>query len=128
MLLTLLCLLLVVCFLGIWGLIHFLEPNAKPHTARVHKGKFPQPRLQSVPYRDVVNDKAAQEKELNSYGWSDRGRTLSHIPIGKAMELLLTRGLPEVGAGQTRTQIMQARATEAVPRQSPAASSQGPNP
>ncbi len=35
-----------------------------------------------------------QEKQLNSYGWVDEGAGVAHIPIERAMELIVQRGLP----------------------------------
>ncbi|HUC85551.1 MAG TPA: hypothetical protein VL970_10195 [Candidatus Acidoferrales bacterium] len=37
---------------------------------------------------------AAQDAQLNSYGWVDRSNGIVRIPIARAMELLLQRGLP----------------------------------
>ena len=54
----------------------------------------PLPQLQVQPVDDLVEFRGAQEKELDSYGWVDRGRGTVHIPIERAMELLLQRGLP----------------------------------
>jgi len=35
-----------------------------------------------------------QEQELNSYGWVDEKAGVAHIPIERAMELAIQRGLP----------------------------------
>jgi len=35
-----------------------------------------------------------QEKQLNSYGWVDEKAGVAHIPIERAMELTVQRGLP----------------------------------
>jgi len=37
---------------------------------------------------------AGQEKQLNSYGWVDEKAGAAHIPIERAMELTVERGLP----------------------------------
>jgi hypothetical protein len=36
----------------------------------------------------------AQEKELNSYGWVDENAGVAHIPIDKAMSLIVQQGIP----------------------------------
>jgi hypothetical protein len=35
-----------------------------------------------------------QENQLNSYGWVDQKAGVAHIPIERAMELLVQRGIP----------------------------------
>src|SRR5208337_1282425 len=35
-----------------------------------------------------------QEDQLNSYGWVDKEAGVAHIPIERAMELIVQRGLP----------------------------------
>lgn len=42
-----------------------------------------------------LKDLQAEERDrLNSYGWVDRDAELVHIPIDRAMDLLLKQGLP----------------------------------
>lgn len=110
---ALLFLLLAICFAGVGGLVHFLNAQQKqPHPLRrsIEQVKsFPAPRLQAVPGVDWVEDQAAQQHQLNSYSWVDRSQGIARIPIERAMQLLVDRGLPEVGAGQTPLQLMQAR-------------------
>ncbi|HUJ38985.1 MAG TPA: hypothetical protein VLW54_00455 [Candidatus Acidoferrales bacterium] len=69
----------------------------------------PLPQLQANPESDLEKLREQDRQELNSYGWVDRTRGIIHIPIERAMELLLERGLPtrpsgaagaEKGAGQ----------------------------
>src|SRR5579862_8171287 len=54
-----------------------------------------------APYLNVDDDHgqrvalyAAQNQKLNSYGWEDRSNSIVHIPIDRAMDLILQRGLP----------------------------------
>lgn len=54
-----------------------------------------------APYLTVDDDHgqrvalyAAQNQKLNSYGWEDRSNGIVHIPINRAMDLILQRGLP----------------------------------
>jgi len=54
----------------------------------------PLPQLQVHPVQDLEQFRAGQEKALDSYGWVDQSRGIVHIPIGRAMDLLLERGLP----------------------------------
>src|SRR5271157_2762702 len=42
-------------------------------------------------FRDFLMN---QENQLNSYGWVDENAGVAHIPIERAMELMVQRGLP----------------------------------
>lgn len=113
MIVTLLLLILATCFLGVWGVTHFFNrehwANASSRKAADQAQTFPAPRLEVTPGLALAKDRVTQETELNSYGWMDRKQGTVHIPIAQAMKLLVERGLPDVGAGQTRLQLMQSR-------------------
>lgn len=74
--------------------------------------EFAAPELEVSPGVELGRLRAAEESDLNSYGWIDRNADVVHIPIERAMRLLLVRGLPEVGAGETPLGLMQARPSE----------------
>lgn len=69
-----------------------------PLAAGVEK-EPPMPRLQSQPFKDVYLLRRGQNERLDSYGWVDKESGVVHIPIDRAMELSLERGLP-VRAGE----------------------------
>ena len=73
---------------------------------------FPQPRLEVKPGASLAELRAAEDADLNSYGWIDRSAGTARIPIDRAMQLILQRGLPDVGEGQTPLSLMQARPSE----------------
>lgn len=54
----------------------------------------PEPRLQTTPWSDLQQLRAADLVYLHSYGWIDKDRGIAHIPIDKAKALLLQKGLP----------------------------------
>ncbi len=54
----------------------------------------PEPRLQTTPAADLRKLRAREHEILASYGWVDRAAGTVRIPIDRAMELLLERGLP----------------------------------
>jgi hypothetical protein len=58
------------------------------------QGLPPQPRLQRNPALDMRQMRAENEAILNSYGWIDKQAGIVRIPIERAMELTLERGLP----------------------------------
>lgn len=63
---------------------------------------FPEPRLQVNYFQDMDVVRDQWNSELHSYGWLDKNNGITHIPIEKAMELTLQRGLPvRSEAGQT---------------------------
>src|SRR5579864_6783865 len=64
----------------------------------------PEPRLQPTPRRDLAAYLGEQKKELDTYEWLDRQNGVVHIPITRAMQLLLKEGLPVSRLGQSATQ------------------------
>ena len=54
----------------------------------------PPPRLEVEPHRDLERWRADQEALLAGYGWVDRKAGMVRIPINRAMDLLVDRGLP----------------------------------
>ena len=55
------------------------------------------PRLQVVPGLDLREMEAAEEDRLNGYGWVDEGGRVVHIPIERAMDVVVEQGLPTRG-------------------------------
>jgi len=53
----------------------------------------PTPRLQADPRRDLQRFREGQRELLSSYGWVDKNAGIVHIPIDRAMDLLVQRGL-----------------------------------
>jgi hypothetical protein len=120
-LLTIAVLLFFSCMiisLLVWAMMHYFklhEPAKTPGQANLpltRAEQFPNPRLQIKGAVDLANLRAAEEADLDSYGWVDRNSGTVRIPIDQAMQLLLQRGLPDVGAGQTPLSLMQARPAE----------------
>jgi hypothetical protein len=64
-----------------------VEPNHAPEL-------FPNPRLQTDYYGDLEALREEWGNRLESYGWQDKNAGIVYIPIDKAMELTLKRGLP----------------------------------
>lgn len=56
--------------------------------------RFPTPNLQLDPRQELLALQAREAAELNSYGWVDRTNGIVRIPVERAMELVLERGLP----------------------------------
>ena len=54
----------------------------------------PEPRLQTNPREDLGNLRAREDQTLTSYGWVDKNAGVVRIPIERAMQLVVERGLP----------------------------------
>ena len=62
------------------------------------------PKLQANPNIDLKEFRAREDAELNGYGWVDQRAGTVRIPIERAMDLLLQRGLPvREGTNQIKT-------------------------
>lgn len=58
------------------------------------QGLPPGPLLQRDPEKSMQQMKNEQDAILNNYGWVDKKAGVIHIPIERAIELTLERGLP----------------------------------
>ena len=109
----------VIILLGVWFLLRSLSiretaRQEAPNGAQVVQA-FPPPALETQPAVDLERIRAQDNARLNSYGWIDRDAGVAHIPIERAMEIILARGLPDVGGGQTPWQLMQSRPRQDQP-------------
>jgi hypothetical protein len=78
--------------------IETLGPPASPfENVRVLP---PQPRLQPQPISELKSYCQAEQLELTSYGWVDQHNGVVRIPVDRAMDLVLQRGLPARPANQ----------------------------
>lgn len=66
----------------------------------------PMPRLQTQPFKDVYLLKQGQRERLESYGWTDKATSVVHIPIERAMELMVERGLPSRPGGSAAPAVV----------------------
>ncbi len=77
---------------GYFSATQQLGPTASPFTDV--RQLPPEPRLQVHPVEDLNRARMEQEDLLNSYGWTDRATGKVRIPIDRAMDLIIERGLP----------------------------------
>jgi hypothetical protein len=61
----------------------------------------PQPRLQVQPRVDLQAYCEDQMEQLNTYGWVDPHNEVVRIPVDRAMDLIVQRGLPARPAAST---------------------------
>ena len=90
--------------LVLWGLFNWANarlaagdprPGPMARTTQVP----PAPRLQVSPRQEWGQMLAEQRQQLESYGWVDQNAGRARIPIERAMELVLERGLPARAGG-----------------------------
>lgn len=92
----------------LFGIYTYVQPLGPPSTPFASARPLPpEPRLQPKPENDLQQYLREERSELNSYGWVDRQNGVVHIPIDRAMKLLLKQGLPV----RSSTQTVQADAT-----------------
>lgn len=72
-----------------------LYPRADRDVVRTLAVKPPSPVLQIHAVVDLAKFRAAQNEELDSYGWIDRAHGTVHIPIDQAMRDIVRRGIPD---------------------------------
>ena len=77
-----------------------LMPLAFPQSMRHRTPSAPPalsssaPRLEITPRDDRQRFERSEAQLAGSYGWTDRDRGTVRIPVSRAMELLVQRGLP----------------------------------
>lgn len=84
----------VVIFLFEKGLDRFFGYQGKATWTSSPEMEVPGPRLQANPARELEEMRAQEDVLLHSYGWVDREHGVIRVPIEKAMQLTLERGLP----------------------------------
>jgi len=107
---VLLCCLVIAGLLVSGGVFHYfvghqgLGPPASPfENLRMLP---PEPRLQVSAPKDLKQYKAAQGEILNSYGWVDQKAGVVRIPIDRAMDILVQKGLPVRGTTPAKQGIL----------------------
>jgi hypothetical protein len=96
----------VIVFVLIGLLYSFLNYNQiarsgpPPPLLEEAQGLPPGPLLQRDPEVDMQEMTTEQDAILNSYGWVDKEAGVVRIPIERALELTLERGLPTQEQGE----------------------------
>jgi len=101
----------IIVYFVLWGLYHFLDSYRRAHQppqnplvqqtetdTRIvppnENTKFPQPRLERNERTELNDFRLEEEQRLDSYGWVDQQAGVIHIPIERAMQLIVQQGLP----------------------------------
>jgi hypothetical protein len=93
-----LALILIFIGIGMAGTFYFFAKSQKlgPAASPFEDVRTlpPLPRLQVDPKMELKKYRDSQREILNSYGWVDRQGGVVRIPIDRAMDLVIARGLP----------------------------------
>jgi len=91
----------IAALFAMWGLFRVLEKRQErvdkplpPQVVVNLKRIPPEPRLEPDPLALRRELRAQEDALLKSYGWVDRTAGSVHIPIDRAMEIVLERGVP----------------------------------
>jgi hypothetical protein len=94
---------MLVSFGIVYGTFWFFEGRSRaadaaaqkyPLAASVPRREPPAPNLQKQPFKDVYSLHLGENEKLSSYGWVDKDGGIAHIPIDRAMDVMLQRGFP----------------------------------
>jgi hypothetical protein len=86
--------------LVLWGMFGYFRGKSAERGPLPGPGMYtsapnvPQPQLQPDPVADYNVYRLSDQERLNSYGWVDQKAGIARIPIDKAMDLVVERGLP----------------------------------
>ncbi|HEY5753968.1 MAG TPA: hypothetical protein VIT21_12520 [Chthoniobacterales bacterium] len=112
----------VLVVFGIGAMLQFLSSHpASPTQASWVSSpatEAPAPRLQTNPRLEMEDYRAGQDALLAGYGWVDRKRSLVRIPIDRAMDLLVEKGVSPTKTwpnGATRLEMQQQKAGVPTP-------------
>jgi hypothetical protein len=105
--------LIIVFLFSVAGLFRYFakrateaQPPVPPMGAMLQKLP-PGPRLEAHPSLDMKEMREAEDSKLNQYAWIDPDKGIVQIPVDRAMDLILQKGLlpvrPQPGAPSGKT-------------------------
>ncbi|MGD0363585.1 MAG: hypothetical protein ABSC93_22100 [Bryobacteraceae bacterium] len=102
--------LIVIFLFGLWGMFNYLKNQVaemgRPLSASAivnAQKQPPEPRLQQHAAGDMRTWRAAEERALHQYGWIDPDKGIVQIPVERAMDLIVQRGLPAPAQASGKT-------------------------
>jgi len=91
----------LVVFGLMWGIATFVKGSlvkrdpAPAALAEARETRVPPgPNLQQSPSAEMAAFRAAEERELATWTWVDKEKGVARVPAERAMEIVLSRGLP----------------------------------
>lgn len=100
--LVVICLVVMVGLAGLYKVFLAREDARQPTADTLGanaRGVPPGPRLEVTPAEDLKRIRESEDQILGSYSWVDRENGIIRLPIARAMELVVERGLPTRKAG-----------------------------
>jgi hypothetical protein len=97
----------VLSCLIVWGVFNYFKASFEKEYAKIPKPVSapapipPGPLIQEHPAEELKALHAREDHVLGSYAWVDQKDGIVRIPIDRAMDLLLQRGLPVRSATET---------------------------
>jgi len=90
---------IAVVFFVLWGFYAYMQrkqgSGVRPAPYTISRApQIPAPQLQPDPVADNSRVQFTDRQWLNTYGWVDQKSGVTRIPIDRAMDLLVQRGLP----------------------------------
>jgi hypothetical protein len=98
---------------ALFGWIYLFRDNAV-RSAQREPPMPPLPHLQAAPRSDLAALRAAEDGRLRHYGWIDRTAGIAHVPIERAMALLV-----QSQSAQTQGQRNDGASNGAAPQAAP---------
>jgi hypothetical protein len=127
----------VVVYLAMYGLYNMLESSEKAHqpplrpmatpqadtraTTPEDTQTFPQPRLEENERTQIGPFIEEQDRKLATYDWVNKEKGTVRIPIDRAMELVVQRGLPVRASGASSAQSSAPQTSAPAKKQTPKA-------
>ena len=97
----------ILILVVMWAMVHTYNFFAKHESLGPPASPFenqrelpPQPRLQPHPATDLKRYCEVEQEQLSTYGWVDKNNGLVRIPVDRAMDVVLQKGLPVRTANQ----------------------------
>jgi hypothetical protein len=89
-------LIICVAVLGLLRVLQSAEVGARQPITEVTVPSTlpPEPRLQEKPWEEMEVFRRREDQMLTTYGWADQANGKVRIPIDRAMDMLVQRGLP----------------------------------
>ncbi len=91
---------IAVVLIGLFTVIANRQAQSDVLPSMVTPTLPPAPRLDVVPGSGLESQRAAENQQLNSYGWVDRQNHIVHIPIARAMDLYAQQNQPAQPQGE----------------------------
>ncbi len=87
---------ILICFLlaGLFRILVAMEETGKRNPLAPAHQLPPEPRVEVHPWEQLQQVRAHEEQQLRTYGWVDKEKGIVRLPIDRAIDLTLQRGLP----------------------------------